>query len=250
MGLAPVPVPIDDGGLQPDALAAVLRAGVAGVVLTPRAQNPTGAALDRRRAGEVARVLDRHRDVLVVEDDHQGPVAGAAGFSVVRSQHRWARVRSVTKALGPDLRLAFVTGDEVTASRVEGRLAVGPGWVSEILQRVVVHLLRARSTATVLARATRVYSERREALVAALAECGVGAIGRSGFNVWVPVPDETQTVTALLQRGWAVAPGARFRLESSPGVRVTTATLEPAEARDLAADIASVLTPSRPRRAA
>jgi DNA-binding transcriptional MocR family regulator len=250
IGLTPVPVAIDDRGLQPTALDAVLRSGVDGLVLTPRAQNPTGAALDRRRRDQLSRVLDRYRDTLVVEDDHQGPVAGAAGLSVVRRQARWAYVRSVTKALGPDLRLAFVTGDDVTVSRVEGRLAVGPGWVSEILQRTVVRLLTARSTATALARATRLYAERREALVAALAERAVAATGRSGFNVWVPVADEAHTVAALLQRGWAVAPGARFRLESPPAVRVTTATLAPPEADRLAADIASALAPGRPRRAA
>ncbi len=250
MGLVPVAVPIDDRGLLPKPLAAALAAGVDAVLLTPRAHNPAGAAFDDLRADELARVLDRHRGVLVVEDDHQGPVAGVPGLSVVRRQARWARVRSVTKALGPDLRLAFVTGDETTISRVEGRLTVGPGWVSGVLQRLVVELMSAKSVARTLARATRVYAERRQALLDALVERGVDATGRSGFNVWVPAPDEAQAAAALLQRGWAVAPGAPFRLESPPAVRVTTAALEPTEALVLADDIAAVLTPTRRRRAA
>jgi len=250
MGLVPVAVPIDDRGLLPKPLAAALSAGVDAVVLTPRAQNPTGAALDDERADVIARLLDRHRDLLVIEDDHQGPVAGTPGLSVIRRQQRWARVRSVTKALGPDLRVAFITGDEATISRVEGRLAVGPGWVSGILQRLVVELMSAKSVGRALARATRLYAERREALVEALIERGVQASGRSGFNVWVPVPDEAQAVAALLQRGWAVAAGAPFRLESLPAVRVTTAALAPGEARVLAHDIAAVLAPTRRRRAA
>jgi DNA-binding transcriptional MocR family regulator len=250
MGLVPTPVPIDERGFVPRALAACLRGGVDAVVVTPRAQNPSGAALDEERAATLARVLARGPDVLVVEDDHQGAVAGAPAYSVVTEQRHWARVRSVAKALGPDLRLAFVTGDETTVSRVEGRLAVGPGWVSGLLQRVVVDLLRAKTTRGTLARAARVYQRRREALLDALAAHGVAAVSRSGFNVWVPVPDEGAVVAALLQRAWSVAPGAPFRLESQPAVRVTTATLAPADGRAFAVDLAAVLTPRRRRRAA
>lgn len=63
----------------------------------------------------------------------------------------------------------------------------------------------------------------------------------SGLNVWIAVPDETGAVAALLQRGWAVAPGARFRLASPPGIRITVATLGAEEVPRLAADLAEVL---------
>jgi DNA-binding transcriptional MocR family regulator len=250
MGLVVVPVAIDDRGLVPRALALALSSGVEALVLTPRGQNPTGAALDRPRARELAAVGARFPDLLVVEDDHQGPVAGAPGLSIVRRQDRWARVRSVTKALGPDLRLAFVTGDELTVGRVEGRLALGPGWVSEILQRLVLELMTAKDVQAGLRRATRVYRARREALLSALADRGIAATGRSGFNVWIPVPEESSVISSLTTRGWFVAAGAPYRIESSPAVRVTTATLAPDEARHLAADFAAVLAPARPRRAA
>ena len=45
------------------------------------------------------------------------------------------------------------------------------------------------------------------------------------MNVWVPVPDETGAVARLLHSGWAVAPGARFRLQSPPGIRITVSAL-------------------------
>jgi DNA-binding transcriptional MocR family regulator len=250
MGLDLVPVPIDDRGLLPQPLERALSSEVEALVLTPRGQNPTGAALDRPRSRELARVLARYPDVLAVEDDHQGPLAGAPGLSIVRKRPRWARVRSVTKALGPDLRLAFVTGDELTVGRVEGRLALGPGWVSEILQRLVLELMTAEDVQTGLEHATRVYRARREALLAALTDRGIAATGRSGFNVWIPVPEESSVVSSLTTRGWFVAAGAPYRLESPPAVRVTTATLAPDEAKRLAADLAAVLTPARPRRAA
>ncbi len=72
-------------------------------------------------------------------------------------------------------------------------------------------------------------------------------MARSGLAVWVPVADEPGTTTALLQRGWAVAPGERFRITSPPAIRIGTGTLTSAEASRLAADIADALRP-QPRR--
>jgi DNA-binding transcriptional MocR family regulator len=250
MGLVPVPVAIDDRGFRPTSLGVALSLGVRAVILTPRAQNPSGAALDPTRARELAKLLSRERGLLIVEDDHQGPIAGVPGLSLVAGQNRWARIRSVTKALGPDLRLAFITGDDTTVSRTEGRFAVGPGWVSGILQQLIVELVRARSTKSTLERATRAYAERRIRLLQALRAQGLAVSGRSGFNLWVPVPDETAVVAALLERGWAVTPGQPFRLESPPAIRVTTATLQSAEAERFAADLRAVLAPARRRRVA
>ena len=44
-----MPVPIDDYGMRPDALARALAQGVDALITVPRAQNPTGAALDHER---------------------------------------------------------------------------------------------------------------------------------------------------------------------------------------------------------
>lgn len=54
---------------------------------------------------------------------------------------------------------------------------------------------------------------------------------------------------ALLQRGWVVAPGARYRLASPvPAIRITTATLEPQDSDRLAGDLAVVLSPASASR--
>jgi DNA-binding transcriptional MocR family regulator len=250
MGLEPVPVAIDGSGPRPDALEAALRGGAEAIVITPRAQNPTGAALNATRAEALSRVLRGTPEALVIEDDHQGPIAGAAGCTLSRARKRWAVVRSMAKSLGPDLRLAFVAGDPETIARVEGRLALGPGWVSHLLQNLVADLLSAASVRALLARAETVYARRRRALLAAVAERGISASGRSGFNVWIEVPDETAVVSRLLHAGWAVAPGARYRLDSPPAIRVTTASLPEARARDFAAALSDAMTPPRRSRAA
>jgi DNA-binding transcriptional MocR family regulator len=243
LGLAAEPVALDDTGLRPASLREALRRGARACVLTPRAQNPTGAALTPERARELAAVFAKHPDVLVIEDDHAGPVAGAAAATTAASSRSWAVVRSVSKWLGPDLRLAFLAGDETTVARVEGRQSLGCGWVSHVLQELVVHLYKEPGSARRLREAARLYAERRETLVRALRRHGLPVSGRSGFNVWIPVAEEAAVVAALGARGWAVRAGEAYRLASPPAIRVTTADLRLEDAERLAADIAAVLRP-------
>lgn len=246
LGLRPEPVRVDDSGLVPADLDRVLREGVGAVVVTPRAHNPTGAALDAARARRLREVLDRHPAVLVVEDDHAGPVSGAAPVTLCPRPQRWAIVRSVSKSLGPDLRLAVLAGDAATVARVEGRLRLGMGWVSHFLQRAVVALWSDPRVMRRLAEAAEIYGRRRRVLIEALARRGIAAHGRSGFNVWIPVAEETAVTAALAERGWAVRAGEPYRMRTPAAVRVTVSTLEPQHAERLAADVAAVVHPARP----
>lgn len=245
-GLALEPVAIDDRGMQPAELKRVLDRGAAAVIITPRGQNPTGAALDAERARELRSVLAARPSALVIEDDHLGEVAGAELHTTVTGRERWAATRSVAKTLGPDLRLAMLAGDPQTLARVQGRQLCGPGWVSHVLQRLVLELWSDGAVLDLIERASVTYALRRGGLLAALQRRGIRAIGASGLNVWVPVEDETSVVGALLARGWVVAAGAPFRLgESPPAIRVTIATLAKSESAHLADDLAEVLAPAR-----
>ncbi len=244
-GLLLEAVKVDDRGMLAAELRAALAHGADAVVLTPRGQNPTGAALDAERARELRAVLDEFPQTLVVEDDHLGAVAGTALHTAVGRRERWAATRSVAKALGPDLRLAVLAGDAQSIARVQGRQQCGPGWVSHILQSVVLALWRDPDVQALVARASETYAQRRELLLACLAREGVQAHGVSGLNVWIPVEDEAGAVSALMQRGWVLAPGAPYRLAgAAPGIRVTTATLTEHEAARLAGDVAEALAPS------
>jgi DNA-binding transcriptional MocR family regulator len=189
-------------------------------------------------------------DLLLIEDDHQGPIAGVPGFSLCQGRRHWAVIRSMAKSLGPDLRVAFVAGDAETVARVAGRQALGPGWVSYMLQALVIELLGSSEVRALLEHASGTYARRRRALLSELHARGVAATGRSGFNVWVEVDDEAGVVSRLMQRGWAVAAGARYRLRGRSAVRITCAALPEILAPRLAADVADALAPPRRSRAA
>jgi DNA-binding transcriptional MocR family regulator len=248
LSLVPVPVAVDDEGLLP---AAMVRAGTAeAIIVTPRAQNPTGAAVTEKRGRQLRALLRQRPELLVIEDDHAGPVAGAPYVTLVEaSRERWAVVRSVSKSLGPDLRLAILSGDARTIARVEGRQTLGIRWVSHILQRLVVALWRDKGVQRLLARAERTYARRRDALVDALRVRGIEAHGTSGLNVWIPLAEESAVVQALFQRGWAVAAGERYRIRTPPAIRVTIASLDAADVASFADDLAETVRPAK-RRAA
>lgn len=240
LSLVAVPVRVDDEGLLADELQRALRS-CAALVVTPRAQNPTGAALTPKRARELRRVLAARPELLVIEDDHAGAVAGTDYVTLVdRSRQRWAVVRSVSKSLGPDLRVALLAADAQTHARVEGRQTLGIRWVSHILQQLVASSWRDAGPR----RAGRVYTERRNALLRALASRGIDAHGRSGLNVWIPVAEETATIQSLAQKGWAVKAGERYRIATPPAIRVTIAALEPRDAVRFADDLAAIVAPA------
>lgn len=242
LGMRPVPVAVDDDGPLPQDVERALRQGARALLVTDRGQNPTGAALSAARAAELRAVLATRPATLVIDDDHIHGLVRQPLSTLAGATEHWMLVRSTAKVYGPDLRLAVLTGDPVTVGRIAGRHRLGPGWVSHLLQNTVVHLWRTGAVDPAVAAAS--YGERRDALVRGLAERGVTGFGRSGMNVWIPVPDETAAVTRLLAAGWAVAPGARFRLSSGPGIRVTVSPLAPAETAVLADAVAAAVRPA------
>ncbi|MGI8781718.1 MAG: aminotransferase class I/II-fold pyridoxal phosphate-dependent enzyme, partial [Solirubrobacteraceae bacterium] len=220
-------------------------------VLTPRAHNPTGASISPARSRQLREALADHPDLLVIENDHSALVAGAEHSPVATACEHWAVVRSVSKALSPDLRLAVVAGDPTTIALVEGRQQLGAGWVSHILQQLTHRLWSDPRTDALLARATATYAERRTALINALAEHGIPARGDSGLNVYIEVPEEGTAAQAMLAKGWALRTGEGYRLSAhQPFLRATTAALEPDDTTRLAHDLAAVLRPSRASRRA
>jgi DNA-binding transcriptional MocR family regulator len=242
LALVPVPIPVDDEGIVPSELERALRGDAKAIVVVPRAQNPTGAAFSAPRVRALRTLLARRPDLMILEDDHAGPVAGAPYRTLVdRTRARWVVVRSVSKFLGPDLRVGLMAGDAQTIARVSGRQTLGIRWVSHILQHRVAALLRDRGRRAKLAKAQRAYKQRREALLRELRARSIGARGPSGLNVWIPVTDEAAVVRALFQRGWAVNAGERYRIASPPAIRVTVAALSPRDAARFADDLAAIV---------
>lgn len=227
-GAEVIGVPVDDEGIELTAFEAALAAEPAAVILQPRAQNPTGVALSARRAAALGERLDG-TDVVVIEDDHSGTVAGAELHSLgAHLPAQTLHIHSFSKSHGPDLRLAAVGGPAEIIDAVVRRRQLGPSWTSRLLQQVLYGLLTDPAARSAIAEAETTYLDRRRALVDALCAAGVEVdAGRSGLNLWVPVDDERDAVVSLAASGIGAAPGSPFSVDAGEQdhIRLTISTV-------------------------
>lgn len=242
-GMQPVGVSIDHHGMQAEELESKLKKGARAVLMTPRAHNPTGCCYTRERAQKIKQVLSRYPNVLVLIDDHYALLAEQPYHNMIPdSTLHWGVYRSVSKGLGPDLRLAFVAADPATTERVQRRLTVGMNWVSRILQSLVITALKSELVAKQLSTTRQQCQQRNQWLIKALAENGLSISEPvEGVNVWIPVKNEPQQVAYELSKyGWLVRPGSQFDIDGKAlGIRVTTTKLSEELASQLAKDIVS-----------
>ncbi|MDR2294389.1 MAG: aminotransferase class I/II-fold pyridoxal phosphate-dependent enzyme [Microbacterium sp.] len=243
-GYRAVAVPVDDEGMTVAGLRAALDAGVRAIVVTPRAQNPTGASLTPRRAADLRAVLADHPYVLIVEDDHFSMLSRAPYESLIGPHHRrFALVRSVSKFLGPDMCLAVTASDPDTATRLGLRLSPGTTWVSHILQRLVVGLVTDSGVLAEIDAAAAHYAARNTAFADAAAAAGLPVVASDGLNVWLPLPVPARAAAEqLMRRGWLARTGDEFRLGSeapSHHLRLTVHELGDDERAALVSDLVS-----------
>jgi len=252
-GYRPLPVAIDDDGMTPEGLRTALEAGARAVVCTPRAHNPTGVSLTAQRAGDLQEVLAGYPQVLIIEDDHFSLLSNCLYHSIIPADHdRWALVRSVSKFLGPDLRLAIVASDAGTAERFATQISAGTKWVSHYVQRTVHAML---TDATIRARidaARTHYHERNDHFIGILRDRDIRATGADGVNVWIdtgPGSDAESVATELLRRGWVARTGEVFALGTDSGrerLRLTIHELDDASAAVLADAVAAARATAPP----
>jgi GntR family transcriptional regulator/MocR family aminotransferase len=168
-GVGTVPLPLDDEGLAVGPLRA---SGVRVVVTTPAHQFPTGIAYSARRRAEL---LDWARTVdgLIIEDDYDGdfrydraPVGALQGLD----PERVAYTGSVSKSLAPGLRLGWLLVPQWLADDVVERKRTVDLGHPTLDQALFARFVERGDYDRQLRRCQRAYRERRDALVAALAE--------------------------------------------------------------------------------
>lgn len=244
-GMQIVGAEVDKQGMQPLALKSALEKGAKAVLVTPRAHNPTGASISAERANELKVILADYPNVLVMEDDHFSLLAKTEHHSIIPSNtHHWAIFRSVSKGLGPDLRMAFVAADKESIKRISTRLAPGMSWVSRVLQSFVYTCLTKETFQLHLAKAKENCAERREVLINALQQQGLAASTViDGLNVWLPVGKDCKAAAyELSSKGWLVRPGDSFDIDQeSQAIRVSVQNLEPDTAAQFAKDAAAII---------
>ncbi|MFP3987761.1 PLP-dependent aminotransferase family protein [Streptomyces sp. E11-3] len=216
-GIRVVPVPVDDEGIDVDALAAT---SARAVLVTPAHQFPTGAVLsDRRRAALVqwARAVDG----WVIEDDYDGGLWYDDERPRPLALQRLAPDRVIyagtaSKILGPGLRLGWLTAPEKLLHRllrVRARHDLG---TESFTQLALADLLRSGLFDRHLRRLSQKCAARRRLLGEAVSAQLPGAMvlgPAAGLHAHVRLPahtDEAALVDGALRRGVLVRGGAAF----------------------------------------
>ncbi|RRS05212.1 aminotransferase class I/II-fold pyridoxal phosphate-dependent enzyme [Aquabacterium soli] len=208
------------------------------VILTPRAHNPTGVSMSPQRAAAWSAFLAGRPDCMLVLDDHWGPMARPDGGASLPHAALQVYVLSLSKFLGPDLRIALAAGGPQPLKGMQEQQTLGPRWVSLLLQRLAVSLWRQAQAGGLIERAGRDYAHRRDELAMALKARGLSGLpAHDGLHLWIPVADEAAVVQGLAAKGWAVQPGRAFRLRSAPAIRISVGNLRRGQAEALADDL-------------
>jgi DNA-binding transcriptional MocR family regulator len=219
-------VPLDAEGMVPGALDRALRQPVAAIYLQPQGQNPTGVTMSPDRARQLASLISPS-PAMVVED----AAGSAVSCGSPSSLGRWipgqvAHVRNFSKSHGVEMRLAALSGPDELIRSVSSLRQIGQGWTSRILQRLLHLLLTDAESQRVVAQARERYRDRRATMGGLLAREGIRVAGQDGYNIWVPVADETAAMMQAASHGVGVAPGTPFTTTAGQAhVRVTVSSL-------------------------
>jgi GntR family transcriptional regulator/MocR family aminotransferase len=215
-GVEPVPVPVDQKGIDVAALAAT---DARAVVLTAAHQSPTGVVLaPERRLALLAWASER--DATIIEDDYDAefrydrePVGALQGLG----PDRVALLGTVSKSLAPTLRLGWLVCPPalVESVREEKRLADrgSPG----LDQLALAELIESGRYDRHLRRMRALYGGRRDVLVGVLAEHApeVEVHGlAAGFHAVANLPeqlDEDAIVSAARARSIGLHGMSEFR---------------------------------------
>jgi GntR family transcriptional regulator / MocR family aminotransferase len=226
-GLEPIPVPVDDQGIQVDRLEAV---GADAVLVTPAHQFPTGTVLAPERRGALVEWAQRN-DAIIVEDDYDAeyrydrePIGAVQGLAPDRVVY----AGSASKTLAPALRLGWLVlpawlSDAVAQEKALDDLA------SPALEQLALADLLARGEVDRHLRRNRArYRSRRDALVAALGvhapQVSIRGIA-AGLHAVAELPpqaDEAAVVAAASRHSVGVyaMTGYRFGGSAAPAALV------------------------------
>jgi 2-aminoadipate transaminase len=216
LGAAVEALPMDDDGLDPDALEHALarRPKPAFLYTIPTFQNPSGRTLSHDRRRRIVE-LARSHDLLVLEDDPYGlvryggePVPSlfelAGGEGIVYSS-------SFSKTIAPGIRVGYF----VLPAELEGeleQLAVST-YITPVLlgQATVDEFLRRGLFESNLERVCGLLGARRDAMLEALEAELAGAARWSrpggGYFVWLDLADDVDAAGLLAE---AEASGVTF----------------------------------------
>ena len=226
LGVQIIPVECDEEGPVPQSLAAALQHRPSVFLFQPRLHSVTATTVSPERLSALGDTLEGH-DILILEDDGMADISDAPRQSLgARFPERTVHVFSLSKTLGPDLRLAVMSGSLAVINQTQSYRSFSAGWTSRLLQGTANWLLRDEGTKAIITNAREIYRARLRTLRQALTARGLDVQGDdNGLCLWVPVESEPFAMVTLAVRNIAVQPGEKFSVAPVNHIRVATSRL-------------------------
>jgi GntR family transcriptional regulator/MocR family aminotransferase len=210
------PIPVDDEGLDVDALALLIdRRRLRAVYLTPHHQFPTGAIMSPARRARLAALALEHR-FAILEDDYDrefhyegqplAPIAAGAGRANV------IYLGTLSKVLAPGLRVGYIVAPPSVLELLVGLRGVCDMQGDAVVECAIAELFEDGELLRHVRRMREIYRRRRDVLAAALARHLGHAltfrVPAGGMAIWARVEDGTD-LDRWARSGEAL--GVRFR---------------------------------------
>ena len=221
-GAEVVPVPCDDHGLDPDAVAALAaRHGARLLYTVPTFQNPTGRTLPLARRTALVEVAAR-AGLWVLEDDPYGELRYAgepepALASLPGAEDRVLALSTLSKVAAPGLRIGWVRAPETLRRPLTVAKQAADLHSSTVDQAAAARWLAVVDLEAHLRVLREAYGARRDALLGGLAAAlppgSVHNRPEGGMFVWARLPDgwdADRLLRRALERDVAFVPGAPF----------------------------------------
>jgi GntR family transcriptional regulator/MocR family aminotransferase len=211
VGLRVESVPVDGDGVRTDALDALTSAAI---VVTPAHQFPTGAVMAPERRADLVAWANRE-DRLIIEDDYdaefrydRNAIGAIQGLDPCRVIH----VGTASKTLAPGIRLGWMSLPDDLVDEIRAAKAAQDSGSPALEQLALAAFITSGDYDRHVARARHVYRQRRDALIAALANHlpGLEVQGAAaGLHVLLRLPDDVDDVpiqAAAAEQGIGVGP--------------------------------------------
>jgi DNA-binding transcriptional MocR family regulator len=216
LGVALVPLAMDEHGVRPDAVQKAHReAHLSALYVQPIIQNPLGMTMPPSRRADLLRVVEK-LDLTIIEDmvygflDDEPPLAALA-------PDRCVVLDSLSKKVAPGLSLGFVVPPLRLRENVMASVRSG-GWTASGFAFAATQQLMGDGTAAELARLKRIDAQHRQKIaVDCLAGFEVQTNSKS-YHLWLTLPPHwrSQTfVAAAARRDIALTPSTTFAV--TPG---------------------------------
>jgi DNA-binding transcriptional MocR family regulator len=217
LALKLTPVPLDDGGLCPDALEEVCGThAVKALYLAPTLQTPTTVTMGAQRRARIAEIAGRH-GLILIEDDVFGllkperldPIATLA-------PDRTIYVTSTSKCLAPGLRVGFLRAFPAVAAAIRRAVSL-TCWMTPPLMVEIAARWIEDGTAGRLIEAQRAHAARRQAIAAGIFADSDVRSDPHGLHLWLNLPPEWPAdafTSEAAERGIRIVEGSAFAVDT------------------------------------